>query len=114
MPLKRYPLREMGSTTLISIAGLWRRFSTVCGERMSAKTRWSSSHTAVVPLGERFGVRVGADGGRVAQALLLGHAPHVLVDSPHAFPLEDLDESTELPNISSRVSTLCQSIRHSG
>jgi len=60
VPLKRYPLREMGSTTLISIAGLWRRFSSVPGERMSAKMRWSSSQMAVVPLGERFGV--GTDG----------------------------------------------------
>src|SRR5258705_7170384 len=33
-----------------------RRFGTVPGERMFAKTRWSSSQTAVVPFGERFGV----------------------------------------------------------
>jgi hypothetical protein len=30
-------------------------FASVCGERMSAKNRWSSSQTNVVPLGDRFG-----------------------------------------------------------
>src|SRR6185503_13797459 len=32
-----------------------RMFAVVCGEQMSAKNRWSSSHTRVDPLGERFG-----------------------------------------------------------
>src|SRR5918997_3378858 len=56
VPLKRYPLREMGSTKLTSVAGFWRRFSTVRGERTSAKIRRSSSQAAVVPFGERLGV----------------------------------------------------------
>src|SRR6476661_5740709 len=30
-------------------------FAVVCGEQMSAKNRWSSSHTRVDPRGERFG-----------------------------------------------------------
>ena len=30
-------------------------FATVWGELMSAKNRWSSSHTRVVPFGDRFG-----------------------------------------------------------
>ena len=30
--------------------------ATVCGEQMSANHRWSSSHTSVVPFGDRFGV----------------------------------------------------------
>jgi hypothetical protein len=34
-------------------------FATVPGEKMSRKTRWSSSHTAVVPFGERLGVPSG-------------------------------------------------------
>jgi hypothetical protein len=34
--------------------------------------------------------RVGADGGRITQALFLDHAPHFLVNRPHAFLLEDL------------------------
>src|SRR5215470_11211915 len=49
----------MGSTTLTSTALLARRFSTVPGERMSTKTRCSSSQTAVVPLGDRLGVPSG-------------------------------------------------------
>src|SRR5215217_2657637 len=55
----RRALREMGSTTLTSIVGLWRRFSTVPGERMSAKMSRSAFQTAVVPLGERLGVPSG-------------------------------------------------------
>jgi hypothetical protein len=49
----------MGSTTLTSIVGFRRRFSTVPGERMSAKMSRSASQTAVVPLGERLGVPSG-------------------------------------------------------
>src|SRR5215468_2142346 len=49
----------MGSTTFTSTTLLARRFSTVPGERMSAKTRCSSSQTAVVPLGDRLGVPSG-------------------------------------------------------
>ena len=56
IPLKRYPLRENGSTILISIAGLHFKFSTVCGECISAKARYDSSNTMIVPLGDRFGV----------------------------------------------------------
>lgn len=32
-----------------------RMLATVCGERMFAKKRWLSSHTRVVPFGDRFG-----------------------------------------------------------
>src|SRR5215213_8742348 len=35
------------------------RFAIVPGDLMFANTRWSSSQTAVVPLGERFGVPSG-------------------------------------------------------
>jgi hypothetical protein len=41
------------------MAGFWRRLATVPGELMSTKMRWSSSQTAVVPLGERLGVPSG-------------------------------------------------------
>ena len=49
IPLKRYPLRENGSTTLISIDGLCSRFSIVLGDCISAKTRCDSSNTMIVP-----------------------------------------------------------------
>ncbi|SRR5260370_27323410 len=59
----------MGSTTFTSMAGLARRFFTVCGDLMSAKTRCSSSQTAVVPFGERFGVPSGHTGFHEAESL---------------------------------------------
>ena len=51
IPLNRYPLRAIGSTTFTSTARFVRRFSTVCGDMRSQKTRCSSSQTLVVPLG---------------------------------------------------------------
>ena len=59
-----------------------RRLSTVPGDRMSANTRWSSSHTAVVPFGERFGVPSGTDGGDEAE-FGLDDPPHVLGEDSH-------------------------------
>src|SRR5712692_5491297 len=59
VPLKRYPLRIIGSTTLISVTGLRRRLAMVCEEVISAKTRCSSSQAVVVPFGERLGVPSG-------------------------------------------------------
>src|SRR4030095_10206263 len=41
------------------MAGFCGRLAIVPGEEMSAKTRWSSSQTVVVPLGERLGVPSG-------------------------------------------------------
>src|SRR3954452_14499542 len=49
----------MGSTTLISIAGLAARLATVFSEWRRRNARCSSSHTIVVPFGERFGVPSG-------------------------------------------------------
>ena len=59
----------------------------VVGDARSAKTKWSSSHTAVVPLGERFGEPSGADGGDEAEPLLPYHSLHVVVEYSHAYAL---------------------------
>src|SRR5260370_34328216 len=58
-PLKRYPLRATGSTTLISTTGRCCTLATVLGEQISAKMMCSSSQAAVVPFGERLGVPSG-------------------------------------------------------
>src|SRR6267142_6163936 len=55
VPLKRKPFRRIGSTTLISTCGLACRLATVPGDAMSAKKSRSSSHSLVVPFGDRLG-----------------------------------------------------------
>jgi len=76
-------LRTSGSTTLISMRGSARRLATEAGEQMSAKIRWSSSQTAVVPFGEEIGRSVLADRGDEAELLFLDHAFHVVGEDAH-------------------------------
>ena len=80
VPLKRKPFRRIGSTTLISTCGLARRLATVPGEAMSAKNSRSSSHSLVVPFGDRFGWPSARDGGDEPEPLF-AHDPLHLVDS---------------------------------
>jgi hypothetical protein len=61
--------------------------ATLCGERMSAKKRWSSSHTRVVPFGDRFRRTVFAHGCVEPESLLMDDAFHVLGEDRHVLPL---------------------------
>ena len=55
VPINKYPFRDKGSITLISIDELVLKLFIVSGERMFANARRSEVQEIIVPLGEILG-----------------------------------------------------------
>ena len=83
MPRNRYPFRVNGSTTFTSVLGFELKLRTVCGDSMSAKTRWVSSQTVSEPFGETFGDPSGEIDDDVPEPLVANELFHLLGQHGH-------------------------------